>query len=174
MTQKFTGPGNFHPAIAFWSQIWQAQIEQSLRFWALWAQFVPKPSAAAIAAEAEAPKPVVRTTPARPIAKAAPSDAAKAPAKPLMSIVPDSDPPKTVAAKTLAPKTLSDVAAPLTPAISAPSAAEPVTPKTVTAKTVTPKTVAPKTAASNPEPRGPVGAKAKAGSEDPAKPVIIH
>jgi len=43
-------------AIVFWSGLWQAQIETSLRFWAGLAGRFPHESAATLAAEAEALK----------------------------------------------------------------------------------------------------------------------
>ena len=41
-------------AMGFWFRLWQAQLDQSLKFWCLWAQTLPRPSAAELAAEAEA------------------------------------------------------------------------------------------------------------------------
>ena len=41
-------------AMGFWFRIWQAQLDQSLKFCCLWAQALPRPSAAELAAEAEA------------------------------------------------------------------------------------------------------------------------
>jgi hypothetical protein len=40
--------------ITFWCRVWQAQLDQSLKFWALWASSLPRPSAADLSAEAEA------------------------------------------------------------------------------------------------------------------------
>lgn len=42
-----------HP-IAFWSRLWQTQIETSMAFMAVWARFLPHESAATLSAEAEA------------------------------------------------------------------------------------------------------------------------
>ena len=41
-------------ALGFWCRLWQAQIDQSLRFWAFWASALPRKDAAELAAEAEA------------------------------------------------------------------------------------------------------------------------
>jgi hypothetical protein len=41
-------------AVGFWFRLWQAQIDQSLKFWCLWAQTLPHPTASELAAEAEA------------------------------------------------------------------------------------------------------------------------
>lgn len=54
----------FAPAISFWCSLWQAQLEQSLKIWGAWAQYVPHENAAELAAEAAMMAPVVRT--ARP------------------------------------------------------------------------------------------------------------
>lgn len=47
-------------SMGFWCRLWQAQIEQSLRFWAAFAAPWPRQDAAALAAEAEAMKEIVR------------------------------------------------------------------------------------------------------------------
>jgi hypothetical protein len=46
---EFWGEG-----IGFWWRLWQSQIEYSLRFWGTLAERMPHPSAAELAAEAEA------------------------------------------------------------------------------------------------------------------------
>lgn len=40
--------------VTFWARLWQAQIDQSLKFWAAWASALPRPSAAQLSSEAEA------------------------------------------------------------------------------------------------------------------------
>lgn len=52
--------------LGFWFRLWQAQIEQSMKFWALWAETLPKPSAAELSAEADALKGSTRATPSAP------------------------------------------------------------------------------------------------------------
>ncbi|HPD93453.1 MAG: hypothetical protein H6900_04465 [Rhodobacter sp.] len=56
-------------------QMWQTQVEQTLRVWAWWAQFVPQESAAELSADAEAEArasaPSVQTKTARKRAAAA-------------------------------------------------------------------------------------------------------
>jgi hypothetical protein len=55
MTRRTTGPADlWAQGITFWSQLWQAQIDQSLKYWALWASNLPRPTAAELSAEAEA------------------------------------------------------------------------------------------------------------------------
>lgn len=71
--------------LSFWCRLWQAQIEQSMKYWALWAEALPKPTAAQLAAEAEkmremaapAPEPVRPARRSR-TAAAAPADATAA------------------------------------------------------------------------------------------------
>jgi hypothetical protein len=54
--------------LGMWCRIWQAQIDHSMRLWALWAGALPRPTAADLAAQAErqrerveaAPKPAPR------------------------------------------------------------------------------------------------------------------
>ncbi len=49
-------PAQGHPLFAglgLWCRLWKAQIDQSLRFWALWAGTLPKPTAAQLSAEAD-------------------------------------------------------------------------------------------------------------------------
>ena len=41
-------------SVAFWWRLWQSQMEYSLRFWGVMAERLPHPSAAELAAEAEA------------------------------------------------------------------------------------------------------------------------
>ena len=72
-----TPGGAFHPAIAFWSQIAQMQVEQTIRLCAFWARFLPQPSASQLSAEAEALKPVVRTAASRTAARPAPRPEAR-------------------------------------------------------------------------------------------------
>ena len=66
-------------AMGFWFRIWQAQIDQSMKFWCLWAQTLPRPSAAELAAEAEAMRKVGTSDAARP---RKPAPRAKAPSAP--------------------------------------------------------------------------------------------
>jgi hypothetical protein len=55
MTRRTSGPADiWGQGITFWCRLWQAQIDQSLKFWALWASNLPRPTAADLAAEAEA------------------------------------------------------------------------------------------------------------------------
>lgn len=45
-----------HPLFAglgLWCRLWQYQIDQSMRLWAIWAGGLPKPTAAQLSAEAE-------------------------------------------------------------------------------------------------------------------------
>jgi hypothetical protein len=121
MSNQFPATGAFAPQISFWCQIWQTQLEQSFRVWGFWAQFLPGESASQLAAEAEALKPVVRTTPSRPaIVKSAPvvakiaevkpapkpaaKPAAKTVTKPVLAVATDAPAPKTAPAKK-APRT---------------------------------------------------------------------
>jgi hypothetical protein len=39
--------------LGLWCRLWQYQIDQSMRFWAIWAGGLPKPTAAQLSAEAE-------------------------------------------------------------------------------------------------------------------------
>lgn len=70
--------------LSFWCQLWQAQIEQSMKFWALWAESLPKPTAAQLAAQAEKMREKVAPAPepARPArrSRAALAATAEAPA----------------------------------------------------------------------------------------------
>lgn len=98
MSDEIPAAGTFGPSIRFWCNIWQQQIEQSFRVWGYWAQFLPHDSAARLAAEAEAMKPVVRTAPANRAPAAAapvpkPAPAHKAPRTPVTAKV------RTAAAK---------------------------------------------------------------------------
>ena len=140
MTPQFHA-NPFAPAISFWCSLWQTQLEQSLRLWGAWAQYVPHESAAELSAEADMMKPVVRT------ARASTAKTTRAPAK---SAVSGTTP--RPAARKAAPK-------------PAPAAAPAAKVETAPAKPAA-APVAAKPAAR----RAP--AKAKAGSEDPAKPVV--
>jgi hypothetical protein len=77
MTRRTTGPSDlWGQGITFWCQLWQAQIDQSLKFWAIWASNLPRPTAAELSAGAEAlrdlgaakdrPTRTARTTPPKP------------------------------------------------------------------------------------------------------------
>ncbi len=57
--------------IAFWCQLWQAQIEQSLKFWSYWAQFTPHEGARDLSVEANALKAAAPAKPARARARIA-------------------------------------------------------------------------------------------------------
>ena len=116
MTPQFHA-NPFAPALSFWCSLWQAQLEQSLKFWGAFAQYVPHESAADLAAEAEMMKPALRTE-----RSSGPKTAKRAAAKPVEAAKPVDTAPAPEKAPTRAPRT--------TPA------------------------------------------KAKAGSEDPAKPVV--
>ncbi|MCW1931622.1 hypothetical protein [Pararhodobacter zhoushanensis] len=71
MSDDIPPAGTFTPVITFWTQIWQAQVEQSLRLWAAWAQMMPHDSARALAQEAEQMKPAIpRTVAVKPAASA--------------------------------------------------------------------------------------------------------
>jgi len=48
-------------SLNFWCRLWQAQIEQSMRFWGALAAQAPRPSAAKLAAEAESLKEISRS-----------------------------------------------------------------------------------------------------------------
>jgi len=62
-------------SLHFWCRLWQIQIEHSMRFWGAWAEKLPHPSAADLAAEAEAVKAIRK--PAQRGARQARSGAAK-------------------------------------------------------------------------------------------------
>lgn len=47
--------------IGFWFRIWQTQIDQSLKIWALWNRSFPQPTAAKLSREAEAMRDITRT-----------------------------------------------------------------------------------------------------------------
>ncbi|MCB1390579.1 MAG: hypothetical protein KDK12_15775 [Rhodobacteraceae bacterium] len=118
MSQEVPAPGSFAPQISFWCQIWQTQLEQGFRLWGYWAQFMPRESAAKLAAEAEAMKPVVRTSPAARKAAAATPALVKAPAKDparQTAAKPAARPALSVAAETPAPRTTPAKKAPRTP-----------------------------------------------------------
>lgn len=66
-------------AMGFWFRLWQAQIDQSMKFWCLWAQALPRPSAAELAAEAEAMRNIGTSDAARP---RKPAPRTKAPSAP--------------------------------------------------------------------------------------------
>jgi len=51
-------------AMGFWFRLWQAQFDQSLKFWCYWAQAVPRPTAAQLSAEADALRDPEAQTPA--------------------------------------------------------------------------------------------------------------
>ncbi|WP_323035711.1 hypothetical protein [Pararhodobacter sp.] len=46
----------FSKAMEFWSKLWRQNYEQSLAFWAMMGQSVPRASARELAAEAESMK----------------------------------------------------------------------------------------------------------------------
>jgi len=54
MDRSPTGYPAWNQALGFWCRLWQAQIDQSLRLWAVWASALPRPDSAELAAEAEA------------------------------------------------------------------------------------------------------------------------
>lgn len=54
MNQRNTPAEAWGQAIGFWCRIWQTQIDQSLQMWCFWARALPRPSAAELAAEADA------------------------------------------------------------------------------------------------------------------------
>lgn len=54
MTRRSTDAEAWGQGLGFWFRLWQVQVEQSLKFWAIWAQAVPRPSAAELSAQAEA------------------------------------------------------------------------------------------------------------------------
>ncbi|WP_417625462.1 hypothetical protein [Pararhodobacter aggregans] len=112
MSNEYQSTGGFGPQISFWCHIWQSQVEQSFRLWGYWAQFMPRDSAATLAAEAEALKPVVRTTPSR-ARPATPKTARSAP-KP-NEVTPAARPVLALAAETPAPRTTPAKKAPRTP-----------------------------------------------------------
>ena len=145
MTPQFHA-NPFAPAISFWCSLWQTQLEQSLRLWGAWAQYVPHESAAELSAEADMMKPVVRT------ARASTAKTTRAPAKSAVSAT-----TPRPAARKAAPKPTAVKAAP----VAAPAAKVETAPAKPAAAPVAAKPAAR---------RAP--AKAKAGSEDPAKPVV--
>ncbi|MCA2014136.1 hypothetical protein LCM17_21785 [Cereibacter sphaeroides] len=149
MTPQFHA-NPFAPAISFWCSLWQTQLEQSLRLWGAWAQYVPHENAAELSAEADMMKPVVRT------ARASTAKTTRAPAK---SAVSGTTP--RPAARKAAPKP-----APKPTAVKAAPAAAPA----AKVETAPAKPAAAPVAAKLAARRAP--AKAKAGSEDPAKPVV--
>lgn len=62
------------PNLGFWFRLWQTQIDQSLKLWAIWASALPRPSAAELSAEAESLGDTAsRTTGRKPAAKAGPA-----------------------------------------------------------------------------------------------------
>lgn len=63
---KLDNPNPWMAGLGFWCRLWQAQIEQSMKFWALWAEALPKPTAAQLAAEAEKMREMTEPEPARP------------------------------------------------------------------------------------------------------------
>ena len=101
MSKEIPTDTQLAPVIGFWFRIWQQQLEQSFRLWGFWARYLPHESAAQLAAEAEALKPVVRTTRAKP----APQPAAPKPeANPVLAVVPAAPALKTMPSKK-APRT---------------------------------------------------------------------
>jgi len=50
-------------SLHFWCRLWQIQIEHSMRFWGAWASQLPRPTAADLAAEAEAVKAIRKSAP---------------------------------------------------------------------------------------------------------------
>ena len=87
----------FAPAISFWCSLWQAQLEQSLKMWGAWAQYIPHENAAELAAEAAMLAPVVRTTrPGTATRRAAPKPVAE-PAAPKPARAPRTTPAKAKA-----------------------------------------------------------------------------
>jgi hypothetical protein len=65
---KFDHGNPWFAGLGFWCRLWQAQLEQSMKVWAVWAEALPKPSAADLAAEAEKMRELsaTPTEPARP------------------------------------------------------------------------------------------------------------
>jgi len=66
-----------HPPAAFWGEslnfwcrLWQAQIEQSLRFWGTMAAQLPRPTSAQLASEAESIAESMKAT-RKPVARGA-------------------------------------------------------------------------------------------------------
>ncbi|WP_334191421.1 hypothetical protein [Pararhodobacter sp.] len=106
MSNESRSTGGFGPQISFWCHIWQSQLEQSFRLWGYWAQFLPRESAAQLSAEAEALKPVVRTTPSR-AKPATPKTARSAPkpnetkpaARPVLALASETPAPRTTPSK---------------------------------------------------------------------------
>ncbi|WP_068296231.1 hypothetical protein [Pararhodobacter sp. CCB-MM2] len=144
MTPQFHA-NPFAPAISFWCSLWQTQLEQSLRLWGALAQYVPHENAAELSAEADMMKPVVRT------ARASTAKTTRAPAK---SAVSGTTPRPAARKAALKP-------APKPTPVAAPAAKVETAPAKPAAAPVAAKPAAR---------RAP--AKAKAGSEDPAKPVV--
>jgi hypothetical protein len=65
--------------ITFWCKMWQAQLDQSLKFWALWAANLPRPTAAQLSAEADKLRdPAIAAAPIRRTAKATAARVAQA------------------------------------------------------------------------------------------------
>ena len=118
MSDDIPPSGTFTPAITFWTRIWQVQIEQTLKFWAAWAQFLPHDSARALAEEAEHMKPAIpRTVPDRPAAAKASATVTeiKSPRKPAAKVKPERAEPETAVPETPKAATAPAKKAPRTP-----------------------------------------------------------